>query len=168
MPGGPTVAGEVPPCVERWEAVVESTTDLPADATAAGHARRFVRSWLLSRHLDAAVDTVELLTSEVVTNAVLHTASSASLAIAKVETTSGTSVLVEVRDKSPQLPSVKAHSLMSGTGRGTQLLQSLATEWGSRPTADRSPGKIVWFTAAIPHTAGPGTSATRCASGASS
>jgi anti-sigma regulatory factor (Ser/Thr protein kinase) len=111
---------------------------LPADGRAAGLARRFVRRQLESWQLDDLLETALLLTSEVVTNAILHTASAPSLALAR----DGGGVRVTVVDGSPVPPRRRWSTATATTGRGMQLLQELATGWGWDPVGG---GKAVWF-----------------------
>jgi anti-sigma regulatory factor (Ser/Thr protein kinase) len=84
----------------------------------------------------ATADTVELVVSELVTNAVLHGGSEVLLMIANL----GDRVRVEVSDSSPCLPQV-VHTDLGAHGRGLQLVDALATRWGSEPTVT---GKMVW------------------------
>lgn len=79
-----------------------------------------------------------LCVSEVVTNAVLHARSTATLTVrwrADVLT-------VEVSDDDPTLPVRRPHSITATTGRGLRILDELTVRWGARPTLD---GKVVWF-----------------------
>ena len=52
-------------------------------------------------------------------------------------------VRVAVSDGSPIEPAIRRHSMTSTTGRGLQMLASLADDWGSEVTRS---GKTVWFT----------------------
>jgi anti-sigma regulatory factor (Ser/Thr protein kinase) len=112
---------------------------LPADGRAAGLARRFVRTRLAEWELDDLLDTAVLLTSEVVTNVIVHTASSPSLQL----TRAGGGIRVTVLDDSPVPPRLRGHSSNATTGRGLRMLQELADDWGWSPTGN---GKAVWFT----------------------
>jgi anti-sigma regulatory factor (Ser/Thr protein kinase) len=111
---------------------------LPAGGRAAGVARGVVRRQLESWGLDDLLDTAVLLTSEVVTNVIVHTASAPALGLAR----DGAGVRVTVVDGSPVPPRRRWHSPTATTGRGMQLLQDLADEWGWDPVGD---GKAVWF-----------------------
>lgn len=105
---------------------------------AAGRARHHVRARLLDWQLDELVDPVLLLTSEVVTNALLHTGTRLTVLVER----SGTGVQVGVEDGSAVPPVQRRHSTTASTGRGVQLLEAIAETWGWQPTAD---GKLVWF-----------------------
>jgi hypothetical protein len=93
---------------------------------------------LESWQLDELLDTALLLTSEVVTNAILHTASAPSLALAR----DGAGVRVTVVDGSPVPPRRRWSTATATTGRGMQLLQELSSGWGWDRVGG---GKAVWF-----------------------
>jgi len=106
-------------------------------------ARLFVASTLADRGQDSLVDTVVLLTSEVVTNAVLHGGPYClpGEIVLWLDST-GSTVRVEVRDHNVALPIVGDALGLGLSGRGMYLLDRLASAWGV--TADIS-GKWVWF-----------------------
>lgn len=104
-------------------------------------ARRQVRSTIAAWGLDAIVDTVVLLTSEVVTNAVLHARTDFTLRITRH---GEDGVRVSVTDSSPVPPAMRARSDTATTGRGLRLLDELASEW--RTEDANGGGKTVWFT----------------------
>ena len=120
--------------------------DLEGAPSSVGEARRFVRQTLESWHLDAALDAVMLLTSELATNAVLHARSGFAVLVAR----QGNQVRVEVLDGSPVPPRRRHNSSTAATGRGVGLVETLATAWGVTPQ-DQLEGfaKGVWFTLAI-------------------
>jgi anti-sigma regulatory factor (Ser/Thr protein kinase) len=119
-------------------AVDAELVSLPADGRAAGLARSAVRERLRTWDLEDLLDTAVLLTSEVVTNVIVHTASAPSLGVAQ----DGSGVRVTVVDGSPSPPVLRRHSRTAATGRGLQMLHDLADEWGwERLDA----GKAVWF-----------------------
>ena len=108
--------------------------------TSVGAARRFVRDVLMSRQVrDGVVDTVELLTSEVVTNAIVHGRSGPQLAV-EVD---GDVVRVAVRDLSPDLPVRRLGNLDDVSGRGVIIVEELASAWGV--DRERGGAKRVWF-----------------------
>jgi anti-sigma regulatory factor (Ser/Thr protein kinase) len=119
-------------------AVDVDLVSLPADGRAAGLARRVVRTRLQSWDLPDLLDTAVLLTSEVVTNVIVHTASAPALELAR----DGAGVRVTVLDGSPVPPRLRWHSATATTGRGVHMLQDLADDWGWNPVGD---GKAVWF-----------------------
>lgn len=112
---------------------------IPADAAAIGHARRFTAAFLREHGVAGLSDTVVLLVSELVTNALLHSSSSAELRLRLTKS----ALRVEVKDKSLATPYVKQYSDAATTGRGMLIVDTLAKSWGAE--AENS-GKIVWFT----------------------
>ncbi len=101
-------------------------------------ARRDVRDLLTRTGREDLLDACVLLVSEIVTNALLHAGTPIGLSV--VVAPGG--VRVEVRDGSPHLPSRRRYATTSGTGRGLQMLEAMADDWGT--VADGS-GKTVWF-----------------------
>ena len=120
--------------------VIEVRTMLNAHPTSVGAARRFVRDVLMSRQVaDGVVDTVELLTSEVVTNAIIHGRSGPHLAVEIEERF----VRVAVRDLSPELPVRQLSRPDDVSGRGVVIVEELASAWGVE--RERNGAKRVWF-----------------------
>jgi anti-sigma regulatory factor (Ser/Thr protein kinase) len=115
-----------------------SALELPPSTDSVPVARRFARRAAGSSSAD--IDTVVLLVSEVVTNAVLHARSDIRLDVQAGADT----VRVEVHDASPVEPRVHHFRLTSGTGRGLRMLEQLARRWGVEPDPARG-GKVVWF-----------------------
>jgi anti-sigma regulatory factor (Ser/Thr protein kinase) len=122
-------------------AVIGSTT-IPARPEHVSAARSFVAKALGED--DPATDVAVLLTSETVTNAVLHSNSrraGGTVTITAIEIDGG--VRIEVADEGSELsaPEVKARGCVSG-GHGLFLVQTLATHWGYRRD---EVGTTVWF-----------------------
>jgi anti-sigma regulatory factor (Ser/Thr protein kinase) len=113
---------------------------LPTDPSAGRLARGFVLSLLGAWGLEDLCDTVVLLTSEVVTNAVLHAASPLAVQVTRLDD----GVRVAVTDGSSSQPARRRHSQEATTGRGLRLLDDLSAQWGSEANAA---GKTVWFVA---------------------
>ncbi len=116
-------------------------------------ARSFVEKCL--GEANPVTDVAVLLTSETVTNAVLHSNSrrrGGTVTITVIEIGGG--VRVEVTDEGSDLstPVVKGHSCVSG-GHGLFLVQTLADQWGYvRGQGDTT----VWFWLAVaPQLPGP-------------
>jgi anti-sigma regulatory factor (Ser/Thr protein kinase) len=106
-----------------------------ADAANVPRARSFVADVLASTPVD--VQVARLLTSELVTNAVLHTQSGF-----RVRVRSGPDIVrVEVVNDEPELLLAMREPSEDG-GRGLRLVQELSVEWGVESTRDE---KIVWF-----------------------
>ncbi len=111
--------------------------ELPPATDSVPVARRFLRERLSESELD--VDTAVLLTSEVVTNAILHARTPVTVTIHAVPGL----VRIAVRDLSPVQPRIHSFSANAATGRGLRLLDQLARRWGV--DAAQPVGKIVWF-----------------------
>jgi GAF domain-containing protein/anti-sigma regulatory factor (Ser/Thr protein kinase) len=99
------------------------------------------RHWV-SAHLrgvpSEAAECAALLTSELVTNAVLHAATPLSVTLHLMSDR----IRVDVADGSSVVPSVKDYGTEAATGRGLTLFNTLASDWGVQPALG---GKIVWF-----------------------
>ena len=110
-----------------------------ADLGAVPDARHALRELLHTWGKPGRSDIAELLTSELVTNALLHTDDDAVL----TATVGPEGLHVEVRDFVDRLPEPEAPHADDGTnGRGLLLVQALADAWGVRP---HGIGKAVWF-----------------------
>jgi anti-sigma regulatory factor (Ser/Thr protein kinase) len=107
-------------------------------------ARAFVARTLSAAESGVDSEAATLLTSELVTNAIVHTASGApggTVTIVLVAVPDG--VLVEViADGSAGAPVVKGDLLATG-GHGLFLVQQLAARWGY--LRDDQGGTTVWF-----------------------
>jgi len=99
-----------------------------------------VRDVLMSRQVDQdVVDTVVLLTSEIVTNALLHGRAGPNLIVEM----DGAVIRVGVQDMSTQVPVRRPARPDDVSGRGVMIVDELASAWGVEP--ERSGGKRVWF-----------------------
>ena len=112
---------------------------LPPVARSVVEARRHVRATLEEWHLDGLSDAAQLLTSEVVTNSLLHARSPIRLTIEHTEN----GVRVAVTDASTVVPTMRPRSNSATTGRGLVLLSRLADAWDAEASDG---GKTVWFT----------------------
>ena len=112
---------------------------LTADAFAPARARRLVTETCASAGLGALADTAALLTSELVTNAVLHARQPPSLGVAVRDG----QLVVDVADPDPASPQVTWAGAHGEHGRGLAIVDALADEWGVRETPGG--GKAVWF-----------------------
>ncbi|WMX45276.1 serine/threonine-protein phosphatase [Streptomyces roseicoloratus] len=108
----------------------------PEDA-APGRARRLARRALARWDLEDLTDSVELLISEVVTNAVRYAERPVTLRLLKTDV-----LRCEVGDDSPQLPRQRRARETDEGGRGLFLVNRLARRWGATRL---SGGKVVWF-----------------------
>jgi anti-sigma regulatory factor (Ser/Thr protein kinase) len=113
--------------------------NLPADVVSAAAARRLARAACRGAAPGLA-DTVELLVSEVVTNAVVHTRSGCCLRIRRL---GPHRVRAEIHDRVREPPVVGSAPTDQADGRGLALVDALATRWGW--VAGIAGGKTVWF-----------------------
>ncbi|MFJ8164018.1 ATP-binding protein [Streptomyces sp. NPDC096136] len=121
---------------------------LPHTAAAVPMARALVRTALTDTGPHADRDTAELLTAELVANAVEHTTAGAPIEL--VVRTRADGCRVEVHDGDPRPPgelTARPHEEHPDPwqehGRGLMLLRALSSACGHRPTER---GKAVWFT----------------------
>jgi anti-sigma regulatory factor (Ser/Thr protein kinase) len=153
----------------------QASLSLEPDPQAPRHAREFITKTVRRWGLTDCVDTVQLLTSELVTNGVLHARTTLGLSVR----VAGARLTVEVHDNDPRPPrrrSARANLLADideaiqravgtppepderhatmrvgpagalGAGRGLLLVETLADEWG---VAQETTGKSVWFTLSV-------------------
>lgn len=114
---------------ERWT--------LPCDLDAPGVARLHLAD--TCQHLAAdAVAAAMLLTSELVTNAVRHSAGPVLMALECDDE----ELRVEVEDGTRRPPVPRPRSLLAEGGRGLMIVDAYADAWGTEP---RDEGKAVWF-----------------------
>jgi len=99
--------------------------------------RRFVRATLSQWGLDRMKDRVELVASELITNALLHAASPAQLRIEKLPDR----VRLELGDESESLPQLTKPNHDATSGRGVFLIDTVTSCWGITPT---DTGKTIW------------------------
>ncbi|GGL81933.1 ATP-binding protein [Streptomyces fumigatiscleroticus] len=129
---------------EKTDSVMDAAPQLRrrlgrADLRAVPEARRALRELLRHWGRPGRSEIAELLTSELVTNALVHTDDDAVL----TATVGPCSLRVEVRDFVARRPRLRVPNADDGThGRGLILVQSLADAWGVRP---HGIGKAVWF-----------------------
>ncbi|MEU6351753.1 SpoIIE family protein phosphatase [Streptomyces sp. NPDC047072] len=108
----------------------------PEDA-APGRARRLARRALARWDMEDLTDSVELLVSEVVTNAVRYATRPVTLRLLRTDV-----LRCEVGDDVPQLPRLRQARATDEGGRGLYLVNRLARRWGATRL---STGKVVWF-----------------------
>ncbi len=106
---------------------------------AVSHARRFTRRTLRSWGVPGDdIDTVLLVVSELVTNALVHTDGKVRLDLTLV----GGRMRVAVADASPRSPAKPTSIGWEATGgRGILLVEAMSAAWGTLPV---SGGKQVW------------------------
>lgn len=111
---------------------------LSAEPRTVPWARGQVRERLVGWSRAELSDSVELLVSELVTNAIVHGAGRIGLRLIRGSAT----LRCEVADDGRDLPFVREAEDTDESGRGLLLVSHLAARWGSHHTER---GKIVWF-----------------------
>lgn len=118
--------------------LASARTTLARDVWSGREARRFADEALSPWITDDALDTVRLLLSELVTNAVVHARSAPDVAVF----VSGGTLRVEVGDDDPTIPAPKVAAEFDTSGRGLAILDANASRWGAER---RGAGKVIWF-----------------------
>lgn len=129
---------------ERTSDSWEYSLSLPNDLRAVPISRRTLRLILTMYGLIHLVDTAELIASELVSNAVLHTKGPAAL---RVSWSDGV-LRIGAWDANPEPPD-PPHDVANLTGaengRGTALVRACADVWGWHPLSRFGHrGKYVW------------------------
>jgi anti-sigma regulatory factor (Ser/Thr protein kinase) len=114
-------------------------TTLAPEPTSSRAARHLVADWCISEGLMGdVVDTLLLLTAELVTNAVLHGRSEVVLCLGR----RGAYVRVGVGDENTRMPQRGEPDPEALNGRGMALVEALSDDYGVELTPL---GKTVWF-----------------------
>ncbi|MEU1422953.1 SpoIIE family protein phosphatase [Kitasatospora sp. NPDC005751] len=119
-----------------------ATLSLSDDHAMVAHSRRFTRETLTGWGLGALADWTELLTSELITNALVHAGSPVQLRLFHNRV-----LTVEVADRDSESPRIRRAQEEDEGGRGMHLVNELAHRWGTRRTRE---GKVVWFELELP------------------
>ena len=120
------------------DALTRAGVALNADSRSPSLARRFVDETLRRWDCGDLLDSVSLLVSELVTNAVIHAGSDVEVSVALLPN----AVRVEVLDHDPTMPVARDAADDDTSGRGMAILDALASAWGMDPAEG---GKVVWF-----------------------
>ena len=113
-------------------------TALAAEAVSASLARDFIELHLRAHDLAHLSDDVQLVVSELATNALLHAGTPFTVTLRG----DGESVLLVVQDGSSSAPVHATVSELETRGRGLTLVDALSRDWGVNP-GDGS-AKSVW------------------------
>jgi anti-sigma regulatory factor (Ser/Thr protein kinase) len=118
----------------------EAMETFPAEPGSVPEARHWVRRLIEDWHLDGRRHEIELLTTELSANAVLHARTDFEVAVRY----DGEVVRVEVADRTPDPPRRRSAQWSPDSlgGRGLAFVELLSTRSGVEP---REPGKAVWF-----------------------
>ncbi|MFG3486523.1 ATP-binding protein [Streptomyces sp. NPDC047972] len=121
--------------------VLQVQLEVGPDPAEVGRARRWARSRLAGSGIgadDTLAETLVLLISELVTNAVVHTGCPAVL---RMLFAAEGGVRVEVADTSDRPPRPRHAEGDDTNGRGLELVDGLADRWGWQP---EGVGKSIW------------------------
>jgi serine/threonine-protein kinase RsbW len=119
------------PAGSATEAMEMTEVRLPLDVKAPAAARAIVTTRLRDRLAAPAFDRAELVTSELVSNGVVHSDASAGAALVFRLELSQDAVRVEVEDPGRRgVVAPRAPSLEGGGGFGLHLVQQLSERWG--------------------------------------
>ncbi len=125
---------------------------LQPEARAPAQSRQFVAGALTRWGMAALSDTAVLLTSELVTNAIVHAQTEVTVTIRREDREC---VTISVQDGSSVRPRRASHTEDAATGRGLGILDTLANTWTVYPIDS---GKVVTFSLrnpSIPGARGP-------------
>ncbi|MFI6435705.1 ATP-binding protein [Streptomyces sp. NPDC050759] len=135
-----TALQDRPPASASWRIA------LPHSAAAVPVARALVRTALAELEHGADSDTAELLTAELVANAVEHTSGDTPIELVVELLPTGCQVEVHDPDPAPPghltRPDARDPDPWQEHGRGLLLIRALSSSCGHRPTET---GKAVWF-----------------------
>lgn len=120
------------------DAAPEAGLTLPSVPQSVAEIRRYAVATCRSRGYDGDCDTLELLVSEVATNALIHGDGQVHVRVID----KGPRIRVEVSDDSPTMPVQRAAHADAEGGRGLALVDALSAAWGAQPQPG---GKTVWF-----------------------
>ncbi|MGW2786286.1 MULTISPECIES: ATP-binding protein [Streptomyces] len=125
--------------------VLQVQLEIRPDPAEVGRARQWARSRLAGSGIDAdepLAETLILLVSELVTNAVVHTGCPAVLRLCLPGGGAGAAtVRLEVADSSARPPMPRHADGDETNGRGLELVDGLADRWGWNP---EGAGKRIW------------------------
>lgn len=123
--------------MRRLDDVPRATTTLPAQASSVPTARRWAESVLEGWGFPEPAWQAAQIVSELATNCALHARSDYTVAVS----TDGHVVRLEVSDGSPIPPQRRQYDELATTGRGLNIVEALALDWG---VDARPEGKTVW------------------------
>nr|WP_303711163.1 ATP-binding protein [Kutzneria buriramensis]WKX10179.1 ATP-binding protein [Kutzneria buriramensis] len=125
--------------------VLQVQLEIRPDPAEVGRARKWARSRLAGAGIEAdesLAETLILLVSELVTNAVVHTGCPAVLRLSLPSgAAESATVRLEVADRSDRAPVPRCVDSEQTGGRGLALVDGLADRWGWSP---EGAGKRIW------------------------
>ena len=109
----------------------------------ASKARDFIRQHLVAHDLPSMVEDIQLVASELATNAMVHARTPFAVTLSELDGL----VLLDIRDGSTAVPARTAPQVMDLGGRGLMIVELLSHEWGV--STDGAGSKSVWASFAI-------------------
>ncbi len=132
-----------PPEDENFDGNSKYVMRLPPNLHRLHEARQFVCDAIAEWGV-APTEEAALLTSEVVSNAMVHGEGPVAVHVRRV----GNRALVEVHDDSSEPPKPQSPDARRPGGNGMIIVEALASSWGV--TNIHEDGKIVWFEVPLP------------------
>src|SRR5450432_4056590 len=114
------------------------------DPSQVRHAREWARKALPGWGLTEHTDLVDLLVSELVTNAIMHGSGPVDVCLSY-----GGDLRIEVRDQGAGLPAQRQAGPDDPCGRGLSLVDAISSSWGVTDTCSGEPGKTVYAVVAL-------------------
>jgi hypothetical protein len=113
-------------------------TVLSGEPVSAARTRDFIRQHLIAHDLPYMVEDIQLVASELATNAMVHARTPFAVTLSELDGL----VLLDVRDGSTAVPARTAPQVMDLGGRGLMIVELLSHSWGV--STDGSGSKSVW------------------------
>lgn len=131
-------------CRQHTAVVEDASARFRAGRDAPFAARQFVASLLACRPFAGrvAADDVQLVVSELTTNAVIHARTPFTISVGYEHDT----IRISVQDWNRIQPVVRVGAPAATSGRGLRLVSAVASDWGVDPAPD---GKTVWAELAL-------------------
>lgn len=128
-----------------YDAFMHITLPLNGGVSAIGDARRKIASQLHDWEVSSLRDSVELIVSELLTNAHLHTRGPIEVAVTLLKN----GIRIEVSDsETDSRVHPRTASVTDANGRGLTIVNALSADWGVI-YPDSGDGKTVWAEIAL-------------------
>ena len=130
------------PSADEWHLACRVL--LPGQVSAVKTARDHAACLVMAHGLGSLLDDTVMVTSEIVTNAIVH-GSPAGLPVLLEAEVAASALRVSVLDYSDQLPVLRQWAPGSAeSGRGLNLIDALAKSWGGHACHAYGFRKVVW------------------------
>jgi anti-sigma regulatory factor (Ser/Thr protein kinase) len=141
MPGADRIARPAADARGHAPEAERTSTELALAETAPWLARRILNAALAEWGLGHLVDSADLVTSELVTNAVRHGKEPARLTVYTDRAADGGLLFIEVEDAGVDVPEMRDADDGDEDGRGLMIVEAMSEDWGTDITDE---GKRVW------------------------